>query len=116
MNIWRGKTECPDKIMKACYLFANIIVNMLTFSICFDFECLIHNIGELIGDNLFSQTEIESILVNLHIERRNQKSPVKSIGYIIGFRQFIQGEHHLGIICQCCNILKQFIKSIPLTS
>ena len=53
------------------------------------------------------QIRINPVFGNLYIKRRYQESPVKAIGYIIDLRQFIQAEHHLGIIRQRCNI--QFI-------
>ena len=56
------------------------------------------------GDNILCQIGINPVLWDLYIKRRNQESPVKAIGYIIGLRQFIQTEHHLGIIRQRCNI------------
>lgn len=68
------------------------------------FQNPVHNTGEFIGDNLFSQIGIDSVFGNLYIERCNQESPVKASGYIIFLRKFIKAKHHLCIVCQCCNI------------
>lgn len=68
------------------------------------FKYPVHNPREFMRYNIFRQIRINSTLWNLYIKRRNLESPVKAIGYIIGLRLFIQTKHHLGIICQCCNI------------
>lgn len=67
----------------------------------------IHNTWKFFGDNFLCQVRIDFAFRNLDIERGYQEPPVKSIRYIICFRQFIKGKHHPGIIRKSYNILIQ---------